>query len=155
MHELEKIYRKDRDKLVRKLNKILKNTEEAEDVLQNAFIRAFKIFHKYDDKRSSVTTWFNMIMMTELWEQMRKNKKIPFASDVTTCKIESPDNISITGVLQMDLEKVENEQHRNVLLAYYVYGFSYQEIAFMYDLTQFNTRKIIQRYREKEKDDLL
>lgn len=52
---------------------IIKNPEEAQDVLQDAFIKAFKNLHKFRLK-ASFSTWFYRIVINTCYSALEKHK---------------------------------------------------------------------------------
>jgi DNA-directed RNA polymerase specialized sigma24 family protein len=46
------------------------------------------------------------------------------------------------------IENTHNPCHKQVLIGYFVLGYSYKELAEMLGMTQDNCRKITQRFRE-------
>jgi RNA polymerase sigma-70 factor (ECF subfamily) len=66
---------------------ILKNLEDAEDAVQDAFIRAFKKIHTFDG-RSAFSTWLTRIVINCCLMQLRQRRARPSCSfdDLAYCE---------------------------------------------------------------------
>ena len=60
------------------------NRENAEDIVQDTFIKAMKAYEKYDPEISSVSTWLNRIAVNTLTDHMRKKKNTTVDIDECT-----------------------------------------------------------------------
>ena len=71
--------------LYRLIIKIVKNAEDAEDLLQEVFIKITKNIKKFEG-RSSLSTWIYKIAVNEALMFLRKKKPLEFSVDVDTDK---------------------------------------------------------------------
>lgn len=71
--------------LYRLIIKIVKNVEDAEDLLQEVFIKITKNIKKFEG-RSSLSTWIYKIGVNEALMFLRKKKLLEFSLDVDTDK---------------------------------------------------------------------
>ncbi len=124
---------------------------EAEDALQEAFLKIFKNIVKFEGRHEgSLTQWIKTIVVNSALSSHRKNKKHYFAEDVTEMHIADED--SFTG--NMDAEAASSEKEKQILSAvqelpagyrsvfnlYVLEGFSHKEIAEILEISE-NTSK--------------
>jgi len=109
-----------------------KNREEAEDVLQDGFIKVFKYVGTFKFE-GSFEGWVRRIMVNTAIEHIRKKKQVHVFDDVENI-IESPESeLNITGKLnEKELLKMVHllpDGYRTVFNMYVIEGYSHKEIA--------------------------
>ncbi|HXU28215.1 MAG TPA: RNA polymerase sigma factor [Bacteroidia bacterium] len=109
-----------------------KNREEAEDVLQDGFIKVFKHIGTFKFE-GSFEGWVRRIMVNTAIEHIRKQKQVHVFDDVENI-IESPESeFNITGKLnEKELLKMVHllpDGYRTVFNMYAIEGYSHKEIA--------------------------
>lgn len=118
--------------------RVLKSSADAEEVLQEVFIHAWKQAGRYDPARSSVSTWLVLITRSRAIDRLRSRK----VSDRTTLAMQrekSHDHTSPEGVgnvlaherrerVRSEMEKLPSEQRQVLELAFYG-GMTQSEIA--------------------------
>lgn len=147
---LESLYAKHRKNFIFKLYPYVHNYELAEDLVQDAFARAFSKLDQYDEKKGSVKGWFTKILFSCLWNHKKQNKRQPITYDI--------DSVSESDLLAYQeepnlreyLESVPNTKHRKALISYFLLGHSYSETAAVSGLDVNNVRQVVSRFREKE-----
>jgi len=147
---LLELYTQQRRSMVFKVYPYVHNYEVAEDLVQDAFTRAFSIISQYDERRGSIKGWFVKILFSCLWNYKRQQKK-----QVITYHI---DSVSENDLLSYEEEpdireylmSVSNPKHRKALVASILLGHTYSEAASIAELSEANVRKVVQRFREKE-----
>jgi RNA polymerase sigma factor (sigma-70 family) len=72
----EQLYEQSAPRVLKTLNRITRNREDAEDALQEAFMNAF-VHAKDFDGRSSFTTWFTRIAINSALMILRKKRTHP------------------------------------------------------------------------------
>jgi len=134
---------------------ILKRREDAEDIVQQVFVKAYFSLKRFD-QRAAFSTWLYKITVNECWDLLRKRKVRPlvYESDLSEEQArqfgatdertsEEPD-ISEKLVAR---ERVRNlmagldERDRTMLILKEVEGFAVEEIAEMLGLNA-NTVKV-------------
>jgi len=108
------------------------NHEEAQDVLQDGFIKIFGKLRDYESK-GSLEGWVRRIMVNTALDQYRKNKKHQNDVDVDVVgyKIETNDFI-VETITAEDLLKIIQaipEGYRIVFNLFAIEGYSHKEIA--------------------------
>ena len=140
-----------RKSFIFKLYPYVHNYELAEDLVQEAFVRALSKMDQYDEKRGSLKGWFTKILFSCLWNHKKQNKKQPITYDI--------DSVSETELMAYESEpnlreylmSVDNTKHRKALVSYFLLGHTYSETAAVAELDEANVRKVVSRFREKEK----
>lgn len=128
------------------VRRMVPNPEEAADVTQEVFIRAFQSFDRFDH-RSSVRTWLFRIAHNLCIDRARKVKRAPHEIGLVDPdegdEIEvhdtrwQPDRIALEGELMEVVEKAirtMSEKLRSVLLLHDREDMAYEEIAHMLNL---------------------
>ena len=113
------------------VGRIIKQQEDAEDVLQNTFVAAYEHLKDYDPKRASLSTWLQRIAYHEALNHLRKRKQqvlmpLDMGDDVTD---ELP---ATTTAEQLDeaIEKLPQEDQM-LLQLYYFDERPLKEIAYI------------------------
>lgn len=149
---LEQLYKTQRRHFIYKVYPYLNSYALAEDLVQDAFVKAFTKLGQYDAKKGTIKSWFNSILFSLMWNHKRHLKRQPHQVDITNY-LDSEDfsyseDIDLTSVL----EEVKNSIHRRVLVLHLVLGYSLAETASLTKEQQGNVRKIVQRYRSGMND---
>lgn len=109
------------------------NEAEAEDILQEAFIRSFKNLHSFSAK-GPLGAWLRKITVNTALEQYRKNKSL---KNLSTLFDQSENNLTIQdgAIEQLELEdlllKIQAlpTGFRTVFNLYAVEGYNHREIG--------------------------
>ena len=72
----DKVYEDQYDKLYKLAYRLMANKEEAEDVLQEAFLCAYNAYSKFENK-SQISTWLYKIVVNCAYRNMKKLNKLP------------------------------------------------------------------------------
>ncbi|QGY43010.1 sigma-70 family RNA polymerase sigma factor [Maribellus comscasis] len=134
--------------------KVLKNREDAEEMAQESFIKAFKSLHTFKGK-AKFSTWLYRITYNNCISEVRK-RKIHFAS---TDDIEIKDDDSdfnLDGLpeenrekyIKAALEKLPEDEYTLVLL-YYFEDQSIEEISKVTRISESNAKVKLFRARKK------
>jgi RNA polymerase sigma-70 factor (ECF subfamily) len=134
--------------------RMLGDQYEAEDAAQETFIRAYKGMKSFDQNRS-FSTWLLSIAAHYCIDQLRK-KRLKVTSIEDTPYLEIPDpgpnpEKSLTQREQQNriknLLKGLSDTDRAIVIMFYWYEFSYQEIAEALDLSTSAVKSRIHRAR--------
>lgn len=159
------------DRIFARVSQLLKNKQDAEEVTQDAFIRAHRGLENFRGD-ASFSTWLYQIA-TNLahnrywyWFRRKRDQSIsidqPLTDDgsmtlenVMACKGESPADAAVT---QEFVDRVSecmqglNEKHKEVLILRNVKNLSYDEIACQLDISVGTVKSRIARAREGLRD---
>lgn len=111
---------------------IVKNTDAAEEVMQQTFLKAWNRFDQYDPNKSALFTWLSIIARSEAIDRVRL-KRYRVWLDAESFDSDANDNgqsFDATAAIDVKrlLEKLD-EKHRAVLDLKYLRGYSQSEVA--------------------------
>ena len=155
-HNIEGFYRENYSRLVSQMSrKMAGNKTAAEDVVQEAFMRATKAIHSYDPDRGKFSSWFNVILYNVLRDAQSEYKHSPE---------ESVEELSVSSVLDgaeyatEDFSKeirhkiynAKNQKHKDILELFFVYGYTSKEIPYLLeDVSQSNVTTVVKRFKDR------
>ena len=129
--------------------RIVQNREDAEDIMQEAFLKAFQKMHQLKDS-VSLGGWLKRIAVNMSLDKVRKKKKELWIEEVS--KDISPDaeeELEITPAMSVDdVKKAINrlkEKYRIVLILYLLEGYNLREIAALLKLKESTVRNQFSR----------
>jgi len=134
--------------------RIVNNVTEAEDVLQESFIEAFRNLHRFE-YRTSFGGWLKQICINRSINQLKKRKVTWVDIDGT----ETDQFVDHSGRDEyetgLQVEKVKKaikalpDGYRTVLSLYLLEGYDHQEIAEILDVAESTTRTQYIRAKQK------
>ncbi len=135
------------------------NRAEAEDVLQEGFIKIFRDLKQYDPQKGALRTWMNRVFLNTIFEHLRKKKDFIIHSDLNEY-----DNNSVFGEEEIlaDLstrEIIEMVQqlptgYRTVFNLYVIEGFSHKEIASTMGISESSSKSQLHKAKASLKRQL-
>ena len=75
-NEFEQIYAKFKDKVARYIYGKIPNEHDAEDLISDVFVKVFKGFSGFDEKKASLSTWIYKITQNAVIDSYRKAKSV-------------------------------------------------------------------------------
>lgn len=145
---LEELFRTHKEQYVVKMRRFVNNHAVAEDIVQDAFIRAFEKLPQYDRKRGTMKTWFHSVLFSVLWSHKKGVKRLPLQSNIEDYLNSEDCGISESTGVEDVINEMTNLLHRQVLLATMVFGYSNEEVAKTSNVSVENVKKITQRFRK-------
>lgn len=161
------------DRIFSMTNQLLRNAQDAEEVTQDAFIRAHKGLASFRGE-SAFSTWLYQIA-TNLarnrywyWWRRKRDKSVsldaPLGNDNTTtlaeilpAEVETPDDITVTREFVTriggGMERL-GAKHREILILRNVKNLSYEEIANILGISVGTVKSRIARARESLRSKL-
>src|SRR5580765_8030229 len=145
------------------------NREDAEDMLQEGFIKVFSQIHTFQNK-GAFEGWIRRIIVHTCINHLKKNKRFNESVDIINANAIQVREESIPSIVQakqiVECIRLLPIGYRTVLNLYAIEGYSHKEIAQMLDVEESTSRsqytrakqmleeillkkKIIQRPREK------
>ena len=139
--------------------RIVNDSIDAEDVMQEAFIKAFAKLDRFEF-RSSFGAWLKKIVIRESLQWLRKN---------TVFRIDEEEESGVIQDEEIEIEEVENTgvkqllealsklkaHHRILLSLHYIEGYDYEEMMQITSMSYANLRTTISRAKQKLKTALL
>lgn len=113
------------------VGRIVEQQEDAEDVVQNAFVAAYEHLNDYDPQQASLTTWLQRIAYHEALYHLRKRKRqVLLPLDVGD---DVPDELPDTTTEEQLDEAIQKlpPEDQMLLQLYYFDGHSLKEIAYI------------------------
>jgi RNA polymerase sigma-70 factor (ECF subfamily) len=139
--------------------RILKDTFEAEDILQEAFLTAFT---KLDTFKGEVAfgAWLKRIVINKSLTQLKKNNtyqnvKMDVIKDTTIEIEEAIDYTSLHASKVLETLNSLKENYRIILNLHLIEGYDYEEIEHILGYTNENVRTTVSRAKKKLKQQLV
>lgn len=145
------------------------NAADAEDLVQEAFLRAYRFFDRYDPTMPFIN-WFNQILTNLFIDEHRRRKRLPTLSleerfeneegeeseqldiaDTSPSPLEIAEANQYLDAIEEGLSRLSPEFRAAVVLAD-VMGHSYEEIAEMMNTSIGTVRSRIHRGRKQLRD---
>lgn len=154
----EVLMRRHNQRLYRAARSILGNEGEAEDVMQDAYVRSYLHLDQFDG-RAKFSTWLTRIAVHEALARLRKRRRIVDIDAVSgslgdsmkfVSKSASPEQEVLTNTLKMVLESAVDrlsETYRPVFMLREVEGLSTAETAECLDLSEESVKVRLHRAR--------
>ena len=108
--------------------RIMNNSHEAEDIVQEAFLRAWNHAEQWQSGRAKLSTWLHSIVYHLCIDNHRKNKLVTVSFDESmedddSSEIpEAPDNLlkeELSQQVEIALQKLPERQRTAIALCYY------------------------------------
>ncbi|MBT8297186.1 MAG: RNA polymerase sigma factor [Maribacter sp.] len=135
--------------------RIVKNSAEAEDVMQESFLNAFTKLHSF---KGEVTfgSWLKRIVINNsIYHYRKQRKKNEVALDDILYKVEDNDGIASDHVFTelkaqkvMETMKRLKDNYRISLTLHLIEGYDYEEISTIMNISYANCRTMISRAKE-------
>src|SRR5215211_7550261 len=134
------------------------NREDAEDMLQEGFIKVFSQIHTFES-RGALEGWIRRIVVHTCINNLKKNKRFNESVDIIHASSLQVREESIPSIIQAK-EVVECIRmlpigYRTVLNLYAIEGFSHKEIAIMLDIEESTSRSQYTRAKAMLEDVLV
>mgnify|MGYP005989077689 CR=1 FL=1 len=139
-------------------HRILKDSFEAEDIMQEAFLTAFT---KLDMFKGEVTfgAWLKRIVINKSLTQLKKNNRYSEVKmEVVSTETIEEETIDYTGLCPKKvISTLQNlkDSYRLVLTLNLIEGYDYEEISQILNYTNENVRTTISRAKKKLKQVLI
>lgn len=142
--------------------RIVKNTAEAEDVMQESFISAFSKLDKFKGD-ASFGSWLKRIIINNSIVQYKKSKRFVNIADEDFKEEAQEDSYFDTSedYTHTKANKVLscmddlNDNYRQILNLHFIEGFDYEEICEIMQISYANCRTLISRAKESLRNKLI
>lgn len=137
--------------------RLIGDRESAEDIAQEAFIKAFKHLHVFDDTKSRFSTWLYKIATNKALDHLRANKRSIPTEDIDSLANEATPDYAAEEECRRVRHAVAAlpSTHRQVIEAYYWQGKSYQQIANDMNIPLNTLRTWLRRAKQQLRSDLV
>ena len=128
-----------------------KNREEAEEIVNDGFVKIFRNLNKFDTKYS-FRAWLRRIMINAAIDHHRRNKKHHHTIDIAHAQHVTSDITGLDNVVLQDLLKLVQQlapSYRMVFNLYAIEGYKHREIADQLGITEGTSKSNLAVARHK------
>jgi len=133
--------------------RIVNDTMEAEDIMQDAFLQAFQRIHTYTGQ-GSFGSWLKRIVINKSLDTLRKRKEMVSIEDK---EVEFPDTVDENREEEIQLQVTEvkeaiselPEEYRLIITLYLLEQYSHEEISGMLHISNNLSRTRLVRAKQK------
>lgn len=147
---LGKFYEENRDVLLRRLAYAAGSPQAAEDVLQEAFVRALVYQDNFDPKQKELGAWFNTIMKNALRDFKRTEWLFGMGEEFDEDKYDPQEmDIKEVELVKKIYEVVDDkiEDHQEILLLYFEKHYSPKDITNVTGFKVKTVKQVIWRFK--------
>jgi len=154
----EELYNRFSPRMLGVCYRFAKNREDAEDMLQEGFIKVFTQIHQYRNE-GALEGWIRRIVVHTCINVLKKNKKFSDSVDISYASgIHVPEE-NIPSIVQakqvVEYIRLLPIGYRTVLNLYAIEGYSHKEIAEMLDIEESTSRSQYTRAKAMLEDILI
>jgi RNA polymerase sigma-70 factor (ECF subfamily) len=136
----------------------LKNVDVAEDVMQDAFLKAFKNIEHYKNE-VAFGAWLKRIVINQSIDELKKRKLdlVAINEEVTAISEEENNwNVESSITKEIIVEEINKlkEKYRLVLTLYLIEGYDHSEIAGILKITENTSRTHLLRGKKQLQENL-
>ena len=142
-------------------NRYSGNQQEAEEMMNESFVKLFKSIHKFEPNRytdtfTSLKGWFKRIIINTCIDQFRKNKHNAMTHTLPE-EYDVPSENQATAVDQISYKEIIQSinqlspAYRNVFNLFVIDGFSHEDIAERLGISVGTSKSNLSKAREKMK----
>jgi RNA polymerase sigma-70 factor, ECF subfamily len=138
-HDLAGLFERYGQEIYRLCLGMLDDPHEAEDALQEVFLRAHRAWKRYDPGLSAPRTWLGQIAMNHCRTALRRRRVWAFAQRLLGASSATNDGQVGVHELRVDLDgalQLLDERHRSVVLLRYYLELSCAEIAQLLQISE-------------------
>lgn len=149
------LYRKYCDGMFVVANRFVKNADDAEDVLQESFIKAFQKIHQY---KGEVTfgAWLKRIVVNKSIDFLKSKKDKVSIDEQDMLVVAEDDNWNVSAVISIDEVRLAidqlQEKYKYVVLMFLVEGYDHQEITEVLNISSSACRTRLSRGKNQLKE---
>lgn len=145
---IQEHYKKNYEKQVKHVRRIIQKKCDAEDIVQDAYVKAISIIHKFDPNRGKFESWFWMILVNTLsvyYKNFKRDPTINYDLDSLLSLYSDTEKVEKDCSLISAIRKIKNQHHCSALYHYYVLGSSYDEVEEFTGMSEAAFKKMTQR----------
>ncbi|MRI00316.1 sigma-70 family RNA polymerase sigma factor [Kriegella sp. EG-1] len=142
--------------------RIVKDTAEAEDIMQESFLRAFTKLHTFKGEVAFGAWLKRIVVNNSIYHYRKKQKKNEVSFDNVMYKVE--DNDGIVSNYEFSEQKAQKvmktmkqlkDNYRISLTLHLIEGYDYEEISEIMNISYANCRTTISRAKESLRKKIL
>ena len=130
----------------------IKNRVEAEDVLQEAYIKIYKDLNTFDKSKGKFTTWSNRVVINTCLMHLRKKKIFREIDNIE--EVINNITVSADAISNMTLQELTNlitklpKGYRTVFNMYVIDGYKHSEISEQLDISVSTSKTQLMKARQ-------
>ncbi|APZ46869.1 hypothetical protein BW723_11500 [Polaribacter reichenbachii] len=132
--------------------RILKSREEAEDVVQDCFIKGFQKIHQLKEG-ANLGAWFKRIVINKSLDVVKEKKKIVWVDETFVLEKESDQENEVTNDISIDFIKScihqLKEKYSIILTLYLIEDYNHREIGELLNIKESTVRNQYRRGKEQ------
>ncbi|APU69071.1 DNA-directed RNA polymerase ECF-type sigma factor sigma-W [Christiangramia flava JLT2011] len=138
--------------------RFMKDTMEAEDAMQEAFIKAFDKLHQFNGE-VSFGAWLKRIVINKCLDRLKARKmELVAINEQVLGTVEDQEDWQVEDGIGIEEVKkeIENlpEKYKYPLMLYLIEGYDHEEISEILDISQVASRTLVHRGKKKLQDEL-
>lgn len=141
--------------------RIVKQTDEAEDIMQEAFLTAFTKLHTFKGE-ANFGAWLKRIVINQSITKFRKQVYHEDIEDFKLTRVPDEEDeeysesyIHIKTKEVLETIKTLKSSYSTALNLHYIEGYDYEEIAEILDISYANSRTLVSRAKESLRKRML
>lgn len=153
-----KLYNKYCDGMYYVALRFMKDTMEAEDAMQEAFIKAFTRIHQFNGE-VTFGAWLKRIVINKCLDKLKAKKlELVAINEQVLGTVEEEENWQVEDGIGVEEVKKEianlPEKYKYPLMLYLIEGYDHEEISEILGITQVASRTLVHRGKKKLQDEL-
>jgi RNA polymerase sigma-70 factor, ECF subfamily len=133
---------------------IMRDEDLAEDMAQEAFVRAYEQLTRFDAAKGSFKTWLTTIATRLCLQYLRRDRTVPLDyQDLLESRHPTPIQDAVDQELHDAVLRLK-PQYRTVISLHYWQGYSYEDIAVAMDVPVGSVRGWLHRAKKQLKEAL-
>lgn len=153
-----KLYNKYCDGMYYVALRFMQDSMEAEDAMQEAFIKAFEKLHQFNGE-VTFGAWLKKIVINKCLDKLKAKKmELVAINEQVLGTVEEEENWQVNdGVGIEDVKREINnlpEKYKYPLMLYLIEGYDHEEISGILDITKVASRTLVHRAKKKLQDEL-
>lgn len=155
MEEINKYYRENYTLLVKRMNSRMGNMQDAEDVVQDAFVRACKY---YKSCNVDFDRWFKVILGNCAKAKQSENRLGGLTTNIDDAVKELPAVLPnhISALARVEVQKIINSQEsgdvKETIRLNIMFGYTPAEIAFLVNVKHQKVKNILKKFNKEMKE---
>lgn len=138
--------------------RFLKDQMEAEDAMQEAFIKAFKKLHQFNGE-VSFGAWLKRIVINKCIDKLKAKKlELVAINEQTMTTVEEDGNWQVDDEVSLEMIKSKIEQlpekYKYPIMLYLIEGYDHEEISEILQISQVASRTLVHRGKKKLQEEL-
>ncbi|MGY5847049.1 RNA polymerase sigma factor [Salegentibacter sp. HM20] len=138
--------------------RFLKDQMEAEDAMQEAFIKAFKKLHQFNGE-VSFGAWLKRIVINKCIDKLKAKKlELVAINEQTMTTVEEDGNWQVDDEVSLEMIKSKIEQlpekYKYPIILYLIEGYDHEEISEILQISQVASRTLVHRGKKKLQEEL-